>query len=132
MYAGSAMDVDHVALLLQCGQGKLHASLKEQRRLEGKVVVSRIKEDFYLGIRLSQRAIIEFNLHIDDVRDPGAYELGHVFVIPNATAHRNTVGHPGDVHESMLALVSNDIRFPQNPVVVQFEILLKNNHKVPP
>jgi hypothetical protein len=49
-------------------------------------------------VRLGQLAVIELNLHVDDVGDAAARHLRHVLFIPNTAAHGNAVGNPGHVH----------------------------------
>src|SRR5262249_8896742 len=67
-----------------------------------KIIVCRIEEHFY-RVGLGQRAVVKFDLHVDDVGNATLHQLFHVVVIPYATADRDLVGHPGHVHTSMLA-----------------------------
>ena len=82
-------------------EGEVHSTLKQFPGLELKVVVSGIPENMD-AVGYAQMAIVELDLHVDDVRDASLSHLDHLQFVPDTSPNRNAVSHPGHVHISSL------------------------------
>ena len=54
------------------------------------------------AVGYAQMAIVELDLHVDDVRDASLSHLDHLQFVPDTSPNRNAVSHPGHVHISSL------------------------------
>src|ERR1700724_715820 len=97
MHSCSAMDEKLGSLLIQSLQGEIHTAMKNVSRFRLKVIVNRIPQHCD-SMRLSQRRVVKFNLHVENVGYASARHLCHVLRGPNATPDRNSTRHPCDIH----------------------------------
>src|SRR5271165_2335527 len=97
MHPGGTVDEQPRLGIIQRLQRKLHAAPEQLRRLAPEVVVGGVPQNFD-AVGRGQAGVVPFDLHINDVGDAGLHHLHHFFVGPDATAHREAVGHPSHVH----------------------------------
>src|SRR5215468_1858279 len=62
-------------------------------------------------------AIVELNLHVDDMRDASLRNFDHLKFVPDTSPNRNAVGHPGHVHHSSLQYASRIASMPFTGVI---------------
>ncbi len=79
---------------------QIHSPLKHRPRFRLEIVVHRVPQHFNPEW-LRQRRVIELDLHVDDMRDPGGSHLRHLLFDPDPASDRNPIGHPCHVHALM-------------------------------
>src|ERR1700680_496767 len=97
MHSCGAMDENLGSLLIQSLQREIHTALKNVGRVRLEVIVNRIPQHCN-PMRLSQRRVVKFNLHVENVCYARASHLCHVLRGPNATPDRNSTRHPSHIH----------------------------------
>src|SRR5271166_3967943 len=101
MHSRLAMDDQPCPALLQSFLRKLDAALENFRRFGLEIIVNRVPQHRN-SLRLRQRGVIEFDLHIEDVSHARPCHLLHVLRCPDTAADRDPVGHPCHVHSLTL------------------------------
>src|SRR5689334_18008831 len=97
MYTGGAVDKNLRVGMLESFERELYASLEKLRWLELKIVLGRVPENAN-AIRHAEMAIVELNLHVDDMGYALIRHLHHFRLGPDTSPNRNAVSHPRHVH----------------------------------
>ena len=101
MDSRGTMDEQFRFRFVQSGLCESYSPLKHTGIFRLEVVVNGIPKDLDT-MRLCQAGIVELDLHVQNVRDSGARNFGHVGGIPYASAHRNARCNPCHIHPATL------------------------------
>src|SRR6185312_16052695 len=101
MHAGGAVNENLAVGMFQRLEGELYTALKKLRRLELEIVVGGIPQHAD-AVGHAEVAIVELNLHVDDVGYALVHHFDHFHFVPDAPTDRNTIGDPRHVHIASL------------------------------
>src|SRR5579862_9526846 len=99
MHPGGTVDVKFTSTLVQSLQSKIHALLEDYWWLQSKIIIDRIPQHGN-SMRHCERAVIELNLHIDNVGDARSCYFRHLLGSPDSSTNRDAVSDPGHIHSS--------------------------------
>src|SRR5579862_122353 len=88
-------------VLVQSLQRKVHPLMEQFWWLQSKIIVRRIPQHRY-AMRLCKRAVVELDLHIDDVSNARSRDFCHLLRSPDSPTDRNAISNPCHVHSSIL------------------------------
>ena len=91
------MDQQFRSRLVQRVLRELHAPSKQRSWLGVEIIVGRIPKHLDPMFH-SQRSVVEFYLHVDDMRDARTRHACHIFRRPDPAPDRNSIGQPGNIH----------------------------------
>src|SRR5215475_3489532 len=97
MNSRRAMDKYFCFWIFKRSQSKFNAPPEELCRFRFEVVLGWIPQ-YADTVWFSQLAIVELDLHVDDVGNTAADHRDHVEFVPDTPADRQPVGHPSQVH----------------------------------
>jgi hypothetical protein len=97
MNARRAVNKDLCVWALEGFHGEIDAAFKQLGRLKLEIVVGGIPENINV-VGDAEVAIVEFNLHVDDVSHAFIRDFDHLDFVPDTSSNRNAVGDPGHIH----------------------------------
>jgi hypothetical protein len=101
MHSRGAVNENLAVGMFQGSKRELYTALEKIRRLELEIVVSRIPQDAD-AVGHAEVAIVELNLHVNDVGYTLVHHFDHLHFIPDAPTDRKTIGNPRHIHIASL------------------------------